>query len=55
MINPNDFKDHMKIDTKVKPITAPKVSNNVYEIEGIEPLFMESLSAQGLQNIADSH
>ena len=33
----------------------PKKAPNPLDIEGMDPLFMENLSAIGLQNIADSH
>jgi hypothetical protein len=57
-INPDQFKDKEAVDDKPNPVTKPALQlqqRSTLDIEGMDPLFLESLGPQGLQNIADSH
>ena len=54
--NPDDYKSHMQSAAPSVSQPVPKQQQkNPLEIEGMDPLFMESLSPIGLQNIADAH
>jgi len=58
-LDPNRFRD--KLPTTAQMIEQPKqqplppTRKSAFDIDGMDPLFMESLGPQGLQNIADSH